>query len=346
MIPQSTPRAIARLLLLAPALTVAATPGEECTGIVSDTQRLACYDRVHGRQSAGTPGQPPEAAPVAESTPAPESTSAPSSKSSLSALWDLDAGDKRGTFQLRPHHATYLLPLRWTNRANLTPSSPAAGHQVASPLPVEALESKFQVSAKVKIFENLLGDTGDLWFAYTQQSNWQLYNSEQSSPFRETNYEPEVIFTLRTEATILGWRWRLLNLGFAHQSNGRSLPLSRSWNRVYAQFGLERGSFKLFARPWIRIPERDSSDDNPDIRKYMGSSDLGLVYARGGHVLSAVARYSFSGGRGALQLDWAYPISGALKGYLQITRGYGESLIDYNHSQTTIGLGILLLPWQ
>ena len=150
---------------------------------------------------------------------------------------------------------------------------------------------------------------------------------------------------MRTDADVLGWRWRVLNFGFVHQSNGRSDPLSRSWNRVYAQFGFERGNFTLLLRPWYRLPESASNDDNPDIRDYMGSGDLRLVYANAGHALSAEARYSFSGHAGGLKLEWAFPLVDQLKGYVQITSGYGESLIDYNHKQNTIGLGVLLLPW-
>jgi phospholipase A1 len=136
-----------------------------------------------------------------------------------------------------------------------------------------------------------------------------------------------------------------LNLGLVHQSNGRAAPLSRSWNRVYAQFGFERGNFTLLAQPWYRLSESAATDDNPDIQDYLGSGDLRLVYADAGHIYSALGRYSFSGRRGGLELEWAFPLIGPLKGYLQLTTGYGESLIDYNHSQTTIGLGVLLLPW-
>ena len=35
--------------------------------------------------------------------------------------------------------------------------------------------------------------------------------------------------------------WKLLNLGLVHQSNGRSLPQSRGWSRLYAQGGWEWG---------------------------------------------------------------------------------------------------------
>ena len=41
-----------------------------------------------------------------------------------------------------------------------------------------------------------------------------------------------------------------------------------------------------------------------------------------------------------------FPIHGRLKAYVKITTGYGETLIDYNWRQNTIGLGILLVDWQ
>lgn len=341
------PRPLRWVLFLMPLAALAAPAGDECVAIADATARLACYDTAHARSALVRKTAPVVPAPELQRATAPPSPGeAESESSTLSTVWELDAKDKRGTFRLMPHKLNYLLAVDHTSRTNTTPNTPAPGHEVSTTLPINATEAKFQLSFKVKAWENIFGDNGDLWLAYTQQSNWQLYNPGISSPFRETDYEPEVILSLRTQGDWLGWRWRLLNLGFVHQSNGRPLPLSRSWNRLYAQFGLERGKFTLLARPWVRLPEKTADDDNPDIRHYMGSADLRLAYSNAGHVWSALGRYSTSGKRGGMQLEWAYPISGALKGYLQITSGYGATLVDYNHAQATVGVGVLLLPWQ
>jgi phospholipase A1 len=232
---------------------------------------------------------------------------------------------------------------------NTLPTSANAGNSVAVPLPLNRTEAKFQLSVKTKVAQGLFGDTGDIWFGYTQSSRWQVYNEAVSRPFRETNYEPEAMLVMHTRFAALGWNSRLVGLGFNHQSNGRAEPLSRSWNRVIAQWGLDSGPWQLMLRPWWRVKEASAVDDNPGIQDYLGRGDVLLTRAWGAHLASLHLRHSLRGGersRGSAELEWAFPIAGNLRGRVQLFSGYGESLIDYNFRQTRIGLGVSLTEWR
>ncbi len=311
---------------------------DDCARLATDRQRLDCYDRAMPGQRPGSTA--PDAAQSAPPMDAAELVD--DADQLLSRIWELDPQTRRNRFQLVPHQNNYLLPARASSQPNRYPSSPdrPPADQAQS---VDSTELKFQFSVKLKVAENLVGQNGDLWFGYTQQANWQVYNDGLSKPFRELNYSPEMILSLRADTDLLGWRWRLLNIGLLHESNGLSEPGSRSWNRLYTQFGFTRGRWVMMIRPWVEL---GSSDDNPDIIDYMGRGDLRLAWLGRRHSLSLLTRYSFAENRGAVQLDWAFPVVGSLKGYVQVFRGYGESLIDYNHAQTTVGIGVLLTSWQ
>ena len=96
-----------------------------------------------------------------------------------------------------------------------------------------------------------------------------MYNSAVSRAFRDTNYMPELLVSYKPALDLGGgFNWNLLSAGFNHQSNGRSDVLSRSWNRLFAEFGVERDSLALSARVWYRLPEDAGTDDNPDITDY------------------------------------------------------------------------------
>jgi phospholipase A1/A2 len=313
--------------------------GADCVGLTDDTQRLACYDRVHGR-----------ALPAPARTPAP-ADGAPTAAAggvSLGPRWDLD-GQRGELFAPRVHRPVYLLPATWTDRVNLRPSSPAPDHTVTEDQVLRALEAKYQLSLKTKFSHGLLGTPVSLWGAYTQSSRWQVYNGAASRPFRETNYEPELILAMPLQGELAGWNLRLGSLALNHQSNGRSLPLSRSWNRVIGTLGVERGAWTMELRPWLRIRESADSDDNPDVEDYVGRGELRIARHGGDHGLVLQLRHSLRGGdrsRGSAQLEWAFPLSGALHGYLQVFGGYGESLVDYNLRQTKVGLGVAIAGWQ
>ena len=264
----------------------------------------------------------------------------------LDKRWELAADSKLGTWNIRANQPVYLLPAFWTSNKNEFPHSPNPDNTVTEDQDLKSTEAKFQISLKTKAVENLIGDNGDLWIGYTQSSRWQVYNEDESRPFRETNYEPEASLIFRTNYNLLGLNGRLLGLTLNHQSNGRSDPLSRSWNRVMLNLGFEKDNFALMVRPWYRLDEDFKDDNNPDIKDYVGRGDITGFYRWNEHDFSLMLRHSLKGGddsHGAVQFDWTFPIKGKLRGNFQIFDGYGESLIDYNHRATYVGLGVSLM---
>lgn len=242
-------------------------------------------------------------------------------------------------FSITPHKPNYLLPLSYNNSPNDAPFTNFGSDNLSN------WEIKFQFSFKVPIAQDLFGRRGQLDFAYTQISFWQAYAASNSSPFRETNHEPEIMLTFGNDFKLFGFTNRLVTLGLSHQSNGRTEPLSRSWNRLYAAFVFERNNLVFSIKPWLRIPESASSDDNPDIEDYMGHGEVTLVYAKGLRSRSATWRYNALKNRGAFQLNWTFPLKSKYKGYVQYFNGYGESLVDYDARSNRIGFGILLTDW-
>jgi phospholipase A1 len=209
-------------------------------------------------------------------------------------------------------------------------------------------ELKFQLSLRAKFAKGLFGNAGgDLWLAYSQTSWWQAFNRSHSSPFRETNYEPEGWLSFYTDSRVLGFRLREMSAGFVHQSNGQAGSLSRSWNRVYGEAQLVRDNWRVNLKPWLRIPESAAADNNPDITSYLGHFETRVFYQTDGKQLfSLMVRNVFNRDhRLNAEADWTFPIAGKVRGMLQYYYGYGESLIDYNYRINRLGIGIALTDW-
>ena len=305
----------------------------DCSRIEDDAERLACYDEVLGRKSR-------EVAP-ADEQPQDKRHPPAGNGSYLSQLWDLDEDTPRDKYVIRTHRSNYMLPLAHNSSPNEDPIQDAIDQDVLEN------EVKFQLSLKTKLWQDVLDRDMDLWFGYTQKSFWQLYNSEDSAPFRETNYEPECLLNFRTNFRVFGMNARNVNVGFNHQSNGRSEPLSRSWNRIVAGIGLEKGSFTMLLKTWYRIPESRDEDDNRHIDEYMGPGEIWAYYFWKGHRFGAMLRNNvrFGHNRGALQLEWSFPLVKRVSGYIQYFTGYGESMVDYDHSVNRISAGFILRDW-
>lgn len=278
----------------------------------------------------------------------------------LSRFWELEPASDCGTFGLRGYRPISLSVIG-SDSVNTQPTSPSAGH-TGSYQPYTTSETRMQLSVRTKIAQGLLtgGDPNrldSLWFSYSQQSYWQLFNNDLSRPFRATDHEPELTYIFPLESALpSGWRLRYGGVSLNHQSNGQSLPLSRSWNRVIARAGLELGNtVAVNASVWQRLPEDSASDDNPDIDDLVGRAEVSAAWTITPHnTLALTLRHSLQAeANGSVRLAWFHKIGsasdtdqrGSLRFHTEIFSGYGDSLMDYNRRRTVLSVGLTLLDW-
>jgi phospholipase A1 len=265
---------------------------------------------------------------------------------SLSERWELDEEDKNGTFKLTFYKPIYVLPVRWSSDPNQLTQSENPDNSFTEVQNYDQVEAKFQLSLKTKLIQSFLFGHGDIWLGYTQLANWQVYNDPISRPFRELNYEPEILVNFPMKLNLFGLDLRMAGFALIHQSNGRDLPRSRSWNRIAFHAAFEKDNFQLYLKPWLRIESPDK-DDNPGISDYMGRMEANIIYSRGKHRFYVIGRNNLDvdQSRGSLEFNYLYSVKSNLRLHFQAFTGYGETLIDYNHKQTTLGVGVSFIDW-
>ena len=358
----------------------AATGWQACTAMANDGERLACFDAWAARapsRLAAVANPTGDRAPEGETRTAGESPAAPVATASanpdvapvrrcndpdrslLSRVWELEEATDCGIFTLRGYRPN-TLAVSMANSVNRQPSSPSPGHTAATPRDFQKHEMHIQLSLRTKLAKGIFANSPDamdsLWLGYTQRSNWQLFNGDLSRPFRTTDHEPELMYVYPINRALPGgWTWRYAGIGVVHQSNGQSLPLSRSWNRAYLMTGLELDKrFMVQARIWKRFNEGASRDDNPRISDYVGRAELATVWqVNADHTLAATLRSSLGHTtRGSARLEWFRTIGRNLAGgpanlrfHTQLFTGYGDSLIDYNRKRTVLTVGFSLLDF-
>lgn len=364
-------------LLATPATATFPAPAwQDCTSLSGDREaRLACFDKWAAQQSSASISNEPalgvaasEAPAVASATPVVITMEAPAAHncrnsvfSEISRFWELEPGSDCGTFGLRGYRP---ISLSWigSDSTNTQPSSEAPDHTAATPQPYNPNETRIQLSVRTKIAQGLLTHSkmlsrDSLWFGYSQQSYWQLFNGDLSRPFRSTDHEPEITYIYPTDAALPGdWRLRYTGVSLVHQSNGQSLPLSRSWNRVVLMAGMEKGQqFRVLGKVWKRLEEDPADDDNPNISDYIGRAEVtGLWDINPINTLSMTLRHSLRADtNGSLRLDWFRDIADSsipggrrgLRFHTQLFTGYGDSLLDYNRRRTVLSIGLSLADW-
>ena len=345
---------------------------QACTALAVDAAaRLACFDGWAAQQApaASTVASPPASAlttgPVNAALPATRVISVDTKPgcsdrqySELSRFWELESGTDCGTFGIRGYRPISL-SLVGSSSVNEQPTSANPLNNATTSTPYRNTETRLQLSVRTKIASGLLTRghptlSDSVWFGYTQQSYWQLFTGSLSRPFRNTDHEPEVIYAYPTDAQLPGgWRLRYSGVGLVHQSNGQGLPLSRSWNRVYLMSGMERGNdFRVQARVWRRLPEKNVNDDNPDVSDRLGRAEVSAFWhPNRDTTLGVTARHSLSSTRsGSVRLEWLRTLGGredtsGLRLHTQLFTGYGDSLIDYNRRRTVLSVGLSLVDF-
>ncbi|MDB5914922.1 MAG: Phospholipase [Ramlibacter sp.] len=343
---------------------------QSCAAVADGAQRLACFDRWAQSQGPApqTAAPTPAAAITEPSRPAPTEsrrglrlTTAEGCHDTkygeVSRFWELEAGADCGTFGIRGYRPISL-GLVTASTINTQPTSGNEANNAVSDIGYRKTETRLQLSVRTKIAQGLLANSPEqldsLWFAYSQQSYWQLFTPALSRPFRSTDHEPELIYVRPLQSASAGeWRLRFGGAGLVHQSNGQSLPLSRSWNRVYLMAGAERDDLQLNARIWKRLHEGSADDDNPRISDMIGRAEIvARWHANRSNLLTLTARHPLRNtSGGSLRLEWFRALADASAGpsglqlHTQLFSGYGDTLLDYNRRRTVFSIGLALVEW-
>lgn len=234
-----------------------------------------------------------------------------------------------GDFDLHPYKKNYLMPLTLdTNTSD--------GRKTG--------ETQFQFSIEKPLFYNVLGFNETISVAYTQKSMWQTL--EESAPFRENNYEPELFVVVPYEKDSY---LKSYKIALNHQSNGKGGLESKSWNRAYLETTFQVGSLFIIPKVWYRIPEDTKDDNNPDIHNYLGYGELNFIYTYERNQFDLTLRDNLrdmNENKGSAELTWTFPLPIVnfknVYGMVNLYSGYGNSLIDYDRESNKIGFGIAL----
>jgi len=257
-----------------------------------------------------------------------------------------ERADAFNPYVLTAHKHNFILPVSYSTGIN---EEIYRANDVPLREGLQPAEVIFQISLKSQLNEkDLFLKDDSLSLGITLEAWWQLYSSDLSSPFRETNYQPEIFYMVPLLWGPFGGNTAVV-LGLEHQSNGQVQGLSRSWNRLYTTLIYERGPLVAYVRPWYRIPEEEKEtpddpegDDNPDILDFMGHGEMSVSWRDHKNEYAVRLRGNTSTGKGAVTLNWTFPFFAKFRGFVQFFSGYGDSLIDYDHYQQRLGVGVAL----
>ena len=217
-------------------------------------------------------------------------------------------------------------------------------------------EAQFQLSIKVPLYSDFIGTGADLFTAYTQNSYWQVYDTQHSSPFRETNYMPELFLEWQPNTKLGDSELKKVRFALIHQSNGQDIGQSRSWNRTEMYFLLQNQNIFYGMNIWDRWDEdkkksNDSTegDDNEGLEDYIGKQKYFIKYKTDNYNVSLMHQnniFDYYSSKGNSKINLTFPsINSNFDFFIRYFNGYGESLIDYDVKIERISFGIMIADW-
>ena len=278
-----------------------------------------------------------------EDEPPPQNSSImdPTENDVLHQRTEAEKLSQKNPFAITQFNRNYILPYTYM------PDPNQSTYYINKPLDNE--EAKFQISLKAPIYLRANKEFDGVYFAFTMTSWWQLYNDILSSPFRETNYKPEIFYRWQPDIQLGDFNIWTVDASFVHQSNGQANLHSRSWNRFILRSMTEYNNWFYALSAWYRFKEdkkerpfEAEGDDNPDITDYMGYFEFTAGTKLNKWRLDATLRNNLktNNNRGYFELNIAHPISYRFDVLFQYLTGYGENLIDYNHKIERVGIGV------
>jgi phospholipase A1 len=229
----------------------------------------------------------------------------------------------------RPYKDNYIV----FGRASSADGSP--------PFSGEQLDTKFELGLTFNLFQEITNLTflAPLAFGYSQRSWWDI--SEDSEPFAENNYNPEIFWQFDQPEKHRPGRFPFVDIvGVEHQSNGLEGSGSRSWDRAYIQ-----KEFDLLPRLSVQVKLWKVLGDeatNQDITDYLGQGEatirfrpndrtqVRLKLLKGNHVQKVSYQFDISYRRPWLNSAF----------FISYYEGYGEALISYNQKTRSLRAGL------
>ena len=252
-----------------------------------------------------------------------------------------DAGDKEYGNDAVTETATELSRFFRPYKDNYFVIGQARTADGSTPFSGEQLDIKFELGLTFNLFEQItnLRFLAPLGFGYSQRSWWNV--AEDSAPFAEHNYNPEVFWRFDQPHQPLIGNFPFIDIiGIEHQSNGLQGSGSRSWDRAYIQkeFDVLPG-FSVDVKLWNVL---GAGDNNQEITDYLGRSQVTLKLTPNERTQirlrvikgTETEKYSY-------QLDISYRrpwVNSAF--FITYYEGYGEALISFNQKTRSLRAGL------